>query len=290
MSSITDKYGGINYTLVREPYFELYIAGKKLSDSKLQFVEQVEYEDHATGSDICSVTIADPKYEFISDPKIAASSSFKLIGGYRLKKREMINGFISAVDYDFTEDNTPLVTIHAMDKTHKMDRIIKKRSWNKKSYYQVVQIIAREYGLGFKGKPNKQAKKIQDTVSQSGETDIQFLMDIADECEMIVYVKGNTLYFTERNYSADPQTSLYYRQPPFTLIEFSPRLVQKDIPLEETDDDIDSKSGKKSKGKATTTTPRKSTSKGSKGKNYSDLDQENSDALVYYDGDLHFRD
>lgn len=251
----------LNEKILREPYFEIWIDGKPLDPEINELVEEVIYEDHATGSDICSVTINDPEMKLISDPLFASETPFKLIGGYRLLRRVMLEGFISAVDYEFTEDGIPRLTIHAMDKSHIMDRVLRSRTFKKMSRYSVVQAIAKEYKFKFSGNPNKKALEVEESIAQSNETDIQFLMNIANECDMIVYIKGDTLYFHERNFTTTPQATLTYRNYPFNLISFTPRLVQKEIPIVEQKQDVEKKTGKVTKSTATESTPRKHTSK-----------------------------
>lgn len=270
-----------NYETIKTPAFWIDINGKRLTEQQHNLIEEVTYEDHATGSDICSVTIADPLYEFISNPLFVKQTKFKLTGGYLLKHRVMLEGYISAVDYEFLDDNTPAIILHAMDASHVMDRDEKKRTWNKKSRYQVAASIAKEYGLGFTCKPNAALNKVEETLSQSNQTDMGYLISMAEDAEMIVYVKGNILYMNERNYSVSPQGKLVYRNHPFTLIEFVPRVVQKDLPEEIDEQNIDDK-GKTEKGKADDSVPKKQV--GSSGQNLSTI-QKSKSALIY-DGDI----
>lgn len=279
-----------NYEKILYPIFWIEINGQRLSDFYYKFIEEVIYEDHATGSDVCSVTISDPAMEFISDPVFASRAKFKLIGGYQTKYREMLDGYICAVDYVFSDDNTPQLIIHAMDKSHELDRNKKKRSWSKKSRYQVAQAIAKEYGLNFSGKTTKLATKVEETISQSNQTDMELLISMADECEMIVYVKGSTLYFTERNYEAKPQGKLNYRKPDFSLLEFTPRVVQKDIPEEVDVQDINTK-GQQEKGKANASTPSKTPANTGKklttvNKEYGSGNKATNGPALIYDGDI----
>jgi phage protein D len=273
------------YATVRNPVYYLWINGKQLTDEQMAYVEEVVYEDHATGSDICSVTISDPKLEFISDPVIASRASFKLTGGYQLRQRTMLSGYISAVDYLFPEDNTPQLVIHAMDKSHLLDRTEVKKTFSNKSRLEVARSIAQANGYGFSGQGNKLSNKKEETLSQSYQTDMAYLISLADECEMIVYLKDNTIYFHERNYGMSSSTNLVYRDNPFNLISFEPRLVQKDVPDEEEEDDIDDE-GKNESGKANSSTP--STSPGGKGKPYNEVDKDNGGGskIVYEDGKI----
>lgn len=291
-----------DYKTIKTPVFWIDIGGKRLSEFHHKFIEEVTYEDHATGSDICSVTISDPAYEFISDPAFASKTKFKLTGGYRLKHREMLDGYITAVDYSYDADNTPQVIIHAMDKSHEMDRVLKKRSWKDKSKYQVAQAIAKEYGFGFKGKANKYSSKKEETISQSNQSDIELLIGFADECESIVFLKENTLYFIERDYTSSPQETFSYRKGDFSLLTFTPRLVQKDLPEDIDEQDIDDK-GKTQKGKGNSRTPTKTPA--NKGKSLTQVNKDNlqggkakanlqqppkSNLRLVYDGDISLRE
>lgn len=281
------------YDQVRTPFFSIKVAGRELSEEKYKFVEEVTYEDHATGSDICSVTISDPNFEFISDPVFVTKAPFVLTGGYKLKNRKLLDGFISAVDYIFPEDNTPQFVIHAMDKSHKMDGLLKKRTWKNKSRLDVAKLIAQENGFTFSGQSNKLSTKKEETISQSNQTDIEFIIGLAEECEMLVYVKDNKVHFHERNYAQYSSVTLAYRQNPFDIISFSPRVVQKDIPEEETESDISDK-GKKETGKADSSTPTKTPA--NSGKPLSQVQKDygspgsggSGSSLVYRDGNLVF--
>lgn len=282
-----------DYNTIRAPFFQITVAGKTLSDDRYRFIEEVTYEDHATGSDICSVTISDPNFEFISDPVFVTKAPFVLVGGYRMRHRKLLDGFISAVDYIFPEDNTPQFIIHAMDKSHKMDGLLKKRTWKNKSRYEVAKIVAQENGFTFSGHATKLSTKKEESISQSNQTDIEFIIGLADECELIVYIKDNTVYFQARSYMQSASSNFNYRKPPFDILSFSPRVVQKDLPEEEEDSDIDDK-GKKQTGKADGSTPR--TTPGNSGKPLNQVQKDygsgpqsgSGSKLVYSGGDLKF--
>lgn len=282
----------VNHAHILEPYFALYVNDRKMSALRHSLVEEVTYEDHATGSDIASVVIADPMLECISDPIFASSTKFKIKGGYRLNHRTMLDGFISAVDYAFNDDGVPTMTLHIMDRTHILDVKLKSRTWENKSRYQIAQIIARENNFKFSGTANKESNRKEETISQSDQSDIALLISMADECESIVYVKGNTLHWQERNFRARPQGTLRYKRAPFSLISFSPRFIQKDAPIEETKSDITatgSNAGKNETGTATTqNTQRQNTGSNSggsrSGKAASDLRLEYSDGSLQQKG------
>lgn len=273
-------YAQDKYAHIREPYFEVWIGGKKLSSERHKLIEEVRYEDHATGSDIATVIIVDPLYDLIGDPMFVRKTPLKIVGGYRLDNRTMLDGYISAVDYTFPEDGAPTITIHAMDNSQKMDRKLVKRTFKKMSRKAIIEQIARENGFGFESKGgNAKSSKVEDSTSQSKESDIQFITQLAEECNMIVYVEGNTIHLEERAYTEAPQGTLAYRKAPFNIITFTPRFVQKEIPEEEEESDIDG-DGELDTGTADNSTPRASV--GADGTSYGDTGR-----LEYKDGDLY---
>lgn len=275
------SYAQDKYKHLREPMFEVWIGGKKLSEARHRLIEEVRYEDHATGSDIVTITIVDPLYELIGDPMIVRKTAVKVVGGYRLDNRVMLEGYISMVDFNFPDDGTPTVVITAMDSSQKMDRKLVKRTFKKTTRKAIIGQIAAENGLGFSSKGgNDKLTKVEDSLSQSNESDIQYVTQLANECDMIVYVEGETLYLEERAYTEAPQGTLAYRKAPFNIISFTPRYVQKDIPDEEEESDIDD-AGETDTGTADNSTPRDAV--GASGTPYGD----DNGRLEYIDGDLY---
>lgn len=222
-----------------EPYFEIWIGGKKLDYEIMRLVEEVVYEDHAHGSDICTIVINDPLQKLVEDKQFAQEAPFKLIGGFRFKRREMMKGYIALVDYQYPDDGCPQLVIHAMDETYKADKKFVKKTFKNTTRWAVIQQIVAKYGWKVRGKPNKWLSKKEDTISQSDQTDIQFILSLADECNCIAFYRSGYIYVYERDYKAKPVKTYRYKQPPFDIISFDSRVVVKDLEQEFENDNLD---------------------------------------------------
>lgn len=251
------------------PYFKIYLGGKPLSDFEHSLVEEVIYEDSSTGSDMVSFTIHDPDYLIIGDKRIVKSTSCKVEGGWTNKYRTWIDGYVSAVDVDFPEEGFPAITVHVMDKTYLMNRLERKRVFKNVTYKDIASQIAKTYGFAFEGDTSGQGAKKHESVSQSFQTDIQFLIGLAEEIGYLVHYDTvkNKLYFKdkEKYTSKAPAFTFWYRRYPFDILSFRPRIVQADQVDEIEESDIDDKDKKPTKAKEEN--PKANNPKGENGDN-----------------------
>lgn len=238
----------------RAVYYKIWLDNKELSPFEHSLVEEIKFEDTSTGSDMVSIVIKDPDYTFISNLKLTKSTPVKVVGGYKDQYRTWINGYISMVDVDFPEEGTPEVVIHVMDKTYIMNRIVRKRTFKNMTYTQVAKKIAQAYGLSFSGDTSGKGKEKHETITQSYETDIQFLVGLADEIGYLVYMSadGTKLYFKDKESfeKKAPSYTLWYKRPPFDIISFRPRIIQADQFDEIMESDIDNKTKKETGSKS----------------------------------------
>jgi phage protein D len=233
-------------------FFKITLDGKPMSAFETTLIEEIVFEDTSTGSDLVSVTFHDPDYTVIANPKIVRSTPCKIEAGYMTKYRTWVDGYISAVDVEFPQEGNPVVTVHVMDKSYIMNRVERKRVFKNLTYAGIAQKIAKEYGFSFEGDTSGGGSKKEESVTQSYETDIQFLIGLASEIGYLVYVRESKLYFKDKekfvkNNSWD---TVWYRKPPFDIISFRPRVIQADQLDEVEESDIDSKSKKTSTASA----------------------------------------
>lgn len=247
------KYKDDSYKSI---YYKIWIDNIALSPFENSLVEEVVYEDTSTGSDMVSITIVDPDYTIIGNPKIMRSTPCRVDGGYTSNYRTWINGYISAVDVDFPETGSPTMVIHVMDKSYIMNRVEKKRVFKNMHYGAIAKRIAQSYGMSYSGDTSGQGSKKHESVTQSYETDIQFLIGLASEIGYLVYVDSanNRLYFKDKEKFVDKEATetVWYKKPPFDIISFRPRIIQADQLDELEESDVDNKTKKVTSSKATT--------------------------------------
>ena len=110
------------------PYYQIYIGGQELDDFRYSMIDNVVFEDNASGSDLLTITITDPDFIFINDNIFVEEKKVKFIGGFQNNNRVMFEGYISVIDIDFPEIGSPTLTINCMDNTHLMNRVKKKKT------------------------------------------------------------------------------------------------------------------------------------------------------------------
>lgn len=218
-------------------YYELSIGGKKLDSRRMALIEEVTVEDNLTGSDLLVITVNDPDFEFIEDDIFVEERTVTFKGGWSDDRSVEFEGYISVIDIDFPDTGSPRLFIHCMDNSHLMNRKKKKRTWNKKKASDVAKAIFAEYGFKI---DVDDTGKVEETISQSNMTDIQFLIDLAkkQKDDFIVYVEKDKGYFKKLNLLKTPQDTLYYRQKSFDIKNFNPRINKETIQEEVSDANV----------------------------------------------------
>ena len=212
---------------VAEFSYKIYIGGKLLDNTRMKNIQEIVYEENCTGSDLLQIYINDPDMKFLSDNILVEKTSIRFeaiyISSLGVKSNLTFKGYVSIIDVDFADDGVPQLVLQCMDNTYKMDRKLKKRTWEKTKRSTVASKIFKEYG--FKTKIDSTSKKV-DSISQSNETDIAFLTKLAEEEDYLVYVEGDTGYFVKKPTSYKSQATLKYKEAPYDIISFSPRITK----------------------------------------------------------------
>ena len=172
--------------------------------------------------------------------------------------RSEFKGYISAVDIEFGSDGIPILTITCMDNTYKMNRSKKNKTYKKTTSSNVVKKIVQKYGFKFKGDSSYKFSK-QDSISQSDQTDIDFITNLANDevYPFTARLVGDTFYYQKMGKLSDkPKYVLTYRNYPHDIISFSPKINTEIIDKETSS----SKTSTSSKSSTTSKTKSKSPS------------------------------
>lgn len=241
--------------VLRGMKYNIYLNGTELDDFRYDMIQSVTYEDNATGSDLLTIEIEDPEFIFIDDNIFLEDAKVKFVGGYEDEVRTMFEGYISIIDMSFPEDGSPKLTINCMDNTHLMNRVKKSRTWENMTRGQVARAIFQEYGFQV---VIKETGNVQESIAQSKETDIQFLIKLADEeiDPHLVYVEGNTGYYVTKEILESPQATLDYRDGNLELLTFSPSINKEVKQVEARTSEVNLYSHEVDKGQANDNTPR----------------------------------
>lgn len=220
--------------------WQLWVNNSEVVGEKKACITSFSFDELCDGSDTLTINILDPNFEFIEDNIFIDEASVVLEHGFEGDvEREKFSGYISAIDITFPEEGSPALTITCLDKSHIMNRSKKDRSWDNVTRADVVRKIAAEYGFGTYIEPNYEFA-LQDTISQSKQTDIEFLESLASNerepflCKLI----GNTIHYEKKGLLSDPVTAVGYKTYPFDVMSFSPQINKETRQEEITVSDV----------------------------------------------------
>lgn len=209
--------------------YKIHINKKLLSDNAMKNILDISLSDNSTGSDLLQISMSDPDLEFIADDIITEKSSITFEATYTSSTGKTsslkFEGYISIIDIAFIEDGVPTMIISCMDNTYLMDSKPKKRTWEKTTNSSVASKIFKEYGFNV---VVDDTKTVIDSISQSNKTDIAFLTELAKDEDYLVYVEGKTGYFIKKPSKVTSQATLTYKEAPYDILSFSPRIVKKE--------------------------------------------------------------
>lgn len=214
---------------VGTPLFEILLDGKEVSGDFYSFIEEVEFDSNVSGSDKATVTVNDPMLQFLEDRKFYKGRKITIYGGWENDLVKWIDGYIAMVDVDFPDTGDPFMRLHCMDESFLLDRHQVFYSYPSMTFAQIAREIAERHGLTAEG-PSTDVQ--HENINQSGETDIDLLTRMAEDEGLIVKIKNGKIQWSKvTQVEKEPQDELHWREYPYTLKSFRPRLaiVDQDV-------------------------------------------------------------
>lgn len=233
-------------------YWKVCINGKELDEGRRHCINNIDIQEQCDGSNTCTLTVNDPNFLYIEDNIFIQEATISVeLGWHGDTHRVHFDGYISAIDIDFPDTGSPVLSVFCLDESHVMNRKKKQRSWDNVSSADVVRKIAKEYGFSCVIETGYNFD-IEDTISQSDMTDIEFCENLAggERIPFMCKLIGTTLYYVKKGLLKDPASTLYYKRYPFDVVSFSPRITKETILEEVTCSDIDTSTKKTKKSTA----------------------------------------
>ena len=154
------------------------INGAALGDADMALVEKIEVRNYRGLPDMASIRMADPEGKRVADPpfKVGQAVEIKLGNLNAAQPAPVFVGEIVAYEPEFTS-SAAMLSFRALDKSHRLQRGRKNRTFQKMSASDIVKKLVQENGL--------QAGTVDTTtathefVQQSMESDLDFLNRLA---------------------------------------------------------------------------------------------------------------
>lgn len=214
--------------------YDMWISGTKLGIDKKACINSIEIKETVVGSDVATIHITDPDFLYIEDNIFIEDNTIKIrLGWDNTTYREEFEGYISAIDIDFTSDGSPKLTITCMDGTHKMNRKKKNETFKNCTSADVVKKKCAEYGFNCVIEKDY-SFTVKETITQSDQTDIDFITKLAkDEVyPFTARLVGNTFYYVKIGKLETPKMTLTYRDYPHDIVSFSAKINKESKQVE----------------------------------------------------------
>lgn len=261
--------------------YDMWVNGTKLGYKKKQCIQSVSIKETVEGSDVATVEISDPEFLFIEDNIFLEESTITIkMGWVGYTYRVKFTGYISAIDIDFDSTGIPKLTLTCMDGTHRMNRKKKNKTFKNCTSAEAVKKIVKSYGYSCVIEKGYKFTK-QDSISQSNQTDIDFITKLAgDEVHpFTARLVGKTFYYVKMGKLGTPKQTLTYKKYPHDIISFSPKINTETKQKSISSSSVSTKT--KSVSKSTGTVGSSSTKSGSSTKNGSASSKSSSGGYTY---------
>lgn len=221
------------------------LHGENLDHEHKLAVKSISMEETCKGSDSITVTIEDPDMYYIESDLYLTDTPVSFDFWFQgTSEKYSFYGYISTIDIEFSEEGTPTVELYCLDKTHLMQRVKNTQTWNKVRSIDVVK--EKVEGYGFKLVYEEDYEYLtEDSISQSHQTDIEFLEGLADgERELFVAkLIGDTFFYIRLGLLAEPKAQLFYRYDAVSnnVKSFRPRIDKEERKVEVQYADIETR-------------------------------------------------
>ncbi|MGG1513807.1 hypothetical protein ABE504_00230 [Paenibacillus oryzisoli] len=177
------------------PAYLISVDGSKISDDIAIDSLRVETTIDGTADSFSfrimnAYDITNNEIKWISTFTLGKAIDISL--GYVDKFTAVFTGHITSVVAEFSAEGEFGLIVRGMDISYLMMKGTKSRSWNKKKYSDVVEEIAKTYGL----KTNVDATTTEfPALAQSNSNDYHFIQNLANLVNYDFFVVGKNLYF-----------------------------------------------------------------------------------------------
>lgn len=131
-------------------------------------------------------------FKWMDESIFAPGTTLEVKMGYGDRLDSVFFGEVVGIDASFSPSAPPRMTLRAYDLMHRLTRGDNRRSFSKVTYTDIARRIANEAGLSL------QVTNHPDTheyVEQKGQSDLNFLLKLAEEINYHLFVVGKKMFF-----------------------------------------------------------------------------------------------
>ncbi|HEY79304.1 MAG TPA: VgrG-related protein [Dehalococcoidia bacterium] len=201
-------------------HMAIKIGGKDAPAAMMHDLNEIVVDTSLHLPDMFTIEINDDSLEWMDSSLLDIGSSVEIsakAAGESAATGILTKGEITAIEPEFPENGGTSVIIRGYDKSHRLHRGKKTRTFKEMSDSEIVKKIAQECGLTAKVEKTKAS---YEHIFQDYQTDMEFVQDIARRVGYFAYVADGTLHFCSKPDNGGGTVSLEWGQ---NLVEFQSR-------------------------------------------------------------------
>ncbi|GIK37853.1 MAG: hypothetical protein BroJett011_16860 [Chloroflexota bacterium] len=210
--------------------FFLKIGGKKIPQPEIEElmrdVIEIVVDDSLHLPDMFMIHLHDKSLKWVDSPLLAIGEEVEIAAKAPTEQGEgaeqeqgLIKGEITALEPDFTILGEPTLRVRGYDRSHRLHRGRKSRSYLKAKDSEIARKIAQEVGLQAQVDPTT---TVYEYIFQNNQTNWEFLLERANRIGYQLYVEDKTLHFRKGNSNQGQGPELEWG---VNLRTFRPRLT-----------------------------------------------------------------
>jgi uncharacterized protein involved in type VI secretion and phage assembly len=201
------------------------IKGTALGAADMALVEKIEVRNYRGLPDMATIRMADPEGTRVAAPpfEIGDAVEIKLGGLDAAQPASIFKGEIVAYEPEFTS-SAAILAFRAMDRSHRLQRGRKSRTFQKMSASDIVRKVVGEHGLSAKV---ESTSVVYDFLQQSMESDLDLLNRLAASANCEFGVTDSTAFLRKDGSAAGPTPLAEWRQ---NVTSFKPRMSSTQQP------------------------------------------------------------
>jgi uncharacterized protein involved in type VI secretion and phage assembly len=199
---------------------EIKIDGTALTNDTMNLLQEVVVDQSTSLPHMFTLHFRDHQMELIDDAKFKPTKPVEISVVRMDDEQSMLifKGEITAVEPQFREGMLLEMIVRGYDKSHRMYRQVKSRTFMNKKDSDIASEIAGEYGLSTEVETTT---AVYDHVFQHNQTDLAFLMERAWRIGYECFVDEEKLYFRKPPASGGAAATLTWGQ---DLLDFFPTM------------------------------------------------------------------
>ena len=177
-----------------KPDFAVYFDGNKLQGEEAAAIIGIRVYQTRFGASAFEIVVSDQDLKWQGKPTFTECKEVKIELGVPGKLKKVFDGEVTAWRTELERSGPTVMVVRGLDRSHRMMRAHKTRTYKNATPLDCVQQIASDYGFTAKTRGGAPAP-VQMFRFQANQTDFEFLRSMADLEGYMFWVEAKDLHF-----------------------------------------------------------------------------------------------